>query len=229
MSDNKNGTLPPKLQDVFEKLSDDLTWLYSYWIVYKQLFRTSEKRVDLLNGSAKNFFYMVHRAFLDKIMLGLTKFGDPEGDGKKSNMSLKHLCKIVHEHGSDDLARLVQKLDDNYQQFYCPLKTYRNKVLAHRDLSTALSDHKDMPSVTFETIENALGTLRDFMNSIDGHFCDAETGYEHTILDGDGNGLAFCLAQGARYDELVRAQKIDFHDLANSQWDAATQSDPEGN
>jgi hypothetical protein len=42
-------SIPKDIDEVYEELKTEIMWLHGRWIVYRQLFAESEKRVDLLN------------------------------------------------------------------------------------------------------------------------------------------------------------------------------------
>lgn len=62
--------------------------------IYRQLYGTSEARVDVLNQAASTFAYMLQDVLLDDIQLGLAKLGDrayTEINNKKTKTKLENL------------------------------------------------------------------------------------------------------------------------------------------
>jgi len=69
--------IPMPIAEVYEGLKTEITWLHGRWIVYRQLFAQSEKRVELLNECASVFFYIVQGVLLWEVQVSLSKLTDP--------------------------------------------------------------------------------------------------------------------------------------------------------
>jgi hypothetical protein len=67
-------------------------------------------------------------------------------------------------------------------------------------------------------IEDALGTVRRYLNAVELHYNDSEWGYEHFIMNSDGETLIATLRAGLRYEELVRDEKVPYDDWRQSKW-----------
>jgi hypothetical protein len=88
-----------------------------------------------------------------------------------------------------ELPRRLQGIKDQCAVF----REIRNKRLAHSDLKTAMgqrAENDPLMMASRQHVEEALKAIRDFMNAVQGHYFDGETGYEHVILGpGDGDAL----------------------------------------
>lgn len=49
------NNIPSNISEVFEKLKIEVTWLHVWWIIHRQLFAHSEKRIDLLMNAPQLF------------------------------------------------------------------------------------------------------------------------------------------------------------------------------
>ena len=79
---------PTPVQEIWAALSADVVWLHGRWIIYRQLFGTSEKRVDLLNEFAGTVTWMLQNVLLHDVQLWLSKLGDPAGGGDRDRKSV---------------------------------------------------------------------------------------------------------------------------------------------
>jgi hypothetical protein len=131
--------LGPELGAVYNVLSNDVTWLHAKWEQYRHLFAKSEQRIELLNETAGYFFRIIQDTIFEDIVLGLARLTDPIQTGKgqkQQNLTLRRLPSLV----SDAQLRLELNALVKVALDVCatPL-VWRNKRLAHRDLSVALA------------------------------------------------------------------------------------------
>ena len=75
-----------------------------------------------------------------------------------------------------------------------------------------------LPGVSRQMIEDALISVRTYLNAIELHYRNSEVGYEHFIMTSDGEALLATLRAGLRYEELVQEQKIPFGDWRSGKW-----------
>jgi hypothetical protein len=212
-------TMPSDVKDIFEELQTEITWLHGRWIIYRQLFGHSERRVELLNACASAFFYIIQDILLNDIQVSLSKLTDPARTGKYDNLSLEQLQERIEATGDEQLAgrlrQLLNTLHDKCQAF----RIRRNKRLAHLDLITAMQKGANsLPPISRQMIADALEIIREYMNVIDGHYCDNETVYEDFMMLSDGEALLTWLKHGLRYEELLQEQKVSWDDLQQSAW-----------
>jgi|GEM_PF-3329175 len=67
-------------------------------------------------------------------------------------------------------------------------------------------------------VEDALLTIRTYLNTIEAHYNDSELGYEHFVMTSDGEALVATLRAGQRYEELVQERQIPFDDWRKGKW-----------
>jgi len=214
------NNIPSNIIDVFEKLKIEVTWLHVRWKIYRQLFAHSGKRIDLLNECASTFFYVIQETLIDEVQVYICKLTDPACNGRYENLSFEQLQRRVEDQGerqlSADLRKLLDDLYDKSQDF----RTWRNKRLTHLDLNTAMqSNTNDLPVIYRQMIEDTLRLLRNYMNTIEVHYCHRETDYDNFHMSSsDGEALVFMLKFGIRYKELLKDHKLPFDDFEQSQW-----------
>ena len=67
-------------------------------------------------------------------------------------------------------------------------------------------------------VEDALLTIRTYLNAIELHYNNSEWGYEHFIMTSDGDALVATLRAGLRYEELVQERKLPYDDWQHGMW-----------
>lgn len=115
-------------KDYFVTLCTDLT-------IYKELFAEPDS-VKTLNDFSPLIFSRIQSSYLERICLKIACLLDPAlsgRDGKNKNMTLKRFTELCC---SEELNTLVSRLEDLYSS--TGIKKWRNKVLSHTDLKTAM-------------------------------------------------------------------------------------------
>lgn len=205
---------PSDVSELWSELDYEVTWLHGRWQIYKQLFGTSEERVEILNRSAGTFALVLQDLLLDDVQLGLAKLGDAAETGRFKNLTVTALVQVLSNH-EPDLAPTLSASLKAYQGACDKIRTRRNKWIAHFDHDTLVSRRATpLTGPSREEIELALSALRDVMNAVQLHFNDSQTAYELIMLESDGEHLLAMLKRGIRYQQLVRSGAIAATDLA---------------
>ena len=210
---------PDEIADVFEELKTEVTWLHGRWIIYRQLYAESERRIDLLNESASTFFFILQDVLIGEIQVSLSKLTDPPRSGSHENLSLELLQQRLESTSNTELALSTRQTLNALQHNCEPFRQWRNKKLAHLDLLTAMeASPNPLPGTSRQMIEDSLELVREYLNSIERSYCASETGYEHFIMQSDGDHLVALLRNGLRYEELVQDEVIPYDDFKNGAW-----------
>lgn len=209
--------VPAKLQPFWDALESDVKLVHLHWCLFCQLYAASPDRVELLNESAALFFSMVQQALLHEVELGLTKLADPATTFGHGNLTLDALLEEVRSLKQESLCEALTALLNDYRSKCGKIVVVRNKFLAHSDLKACLKSIP-LPEVSRQEIEDALLSLRAFMNEIEGHFTDCECAYDQLSVSEDGEALLEVLKRGLRYKELVSEGRISRMDLRNSRF-----------
>jgi len=213
------SSIPTSIAEVYGPLSTEVTWLHGRWICYRQLFAGSAHRIDLLNECASNFFLIIQDVLIDEVQVCLSKLTDPATTGKHENLSFEQLQARLEKYGDAKLAANNRATLDALQLKAASFREWRNKQLAHLDLLTAMkSSLNPLPDISLEMVEDALELLRHYLNAIEIHYIGSETGYEHFIMQSDGDALVAILRYGLRYEELLVEKKLSFEDTQKSKW-----------
>ena len=211
--------IPSELEDIFEKLRWEIAILHLRWTLYRQLFGTNKKRIELLNKTAPLFFNQLHFVLLEDTILGLARLTESRVSSGHENLVLKQLWEGIDSSKYPNLSDNLNNRLKTVGKKCGPFRTYRHKIFAHRDLKIALSRKKNsLPGISKKMVKDALDEIRMFMNEFQRFFYDSETGYEHCVSPGDADTLVFALKKAFEYDVLKRDGKIPFDHLRKSKY-----------
>jgi hypothetical protein len=204
------GSTPEDIKGIFAELNTEVIWLHARWKIYRQLFAASSKRIDLLNECAATFFFVIQDVLIGEVQIMLCKLTDPPDNGKKENLSLKRLQVGIEGLGVSVLTQTTMNILNSLDAQCAPFRKWRNKRLAHLDLSTMLAGNASpLPGISRQMIEDALQLVRDYMNTIHEHYKEPETLYEaFGMVTTDGDALVALLEPGLRYEELRQKEII---------------------
>ena len=201
--------IPQAIRSLWEALDTEITWLHGRWIIFRQLYGTSEERVDLLNKSAGTFFNVIQDVLLNDVQLSLTKIGDPAGSGERENMTLAALRNVLLDIDEVAAANKLNVAMRNFEGACEKVRHRRHKWIAHFDRSAMLNQRVNpRTGPSREEIEYALAALREAMNCLSLHYTETTIAYERFSMLADGEALVRTLRCGLRYAELVDAQAI---------------------
>ena len=208
--------VPQHIVPIWNLLYEETVWVHAYWLLFKQLFGGTLDDLDLLNRSAAFCFYVIQDALATDVQLTLSKLSDPAKSQGKENATAEHLLNEIQglhwPASADHLQCLFQELRDACR----PIRTARNKIIAHIDRATALGSNKAQPpaGTTVGETNKALQALREFMNAAAVYLGEVPTAYEHFSARGEGgDDLIALLRMAERYEVLQREEKIPWDDL----------------
>ena len=211
--------MPPPLARAFERLSDDVIWLHSRWILYRQLFGANPQRIELLNRVAPYFFSQLERILSDDVVLGICRLFDPATTVQQDNLVLAVLPNLIDQAAyaslHDDLAMRRNRLETQLP----PFRANRNKRIAHRDYKTALDPRAPMlPGLSRVMFEEVLAEISGYLNGIQGFFDQSETAYDVFISPSDSDALIFALKQSVECARLEEARLLPFDWFKHSEF-----------
>lgn len=221
-STSNKSNVPTQFIAIYDELRSEITWLHGRWLTYRELFAENPQRIELLNESAGTFFYIIEDVLLDEVQISLSKLTDPASSGKHDNLSLEQLQSHLQLHGDATLAAECRAILDKLHSQCQVFRVRRHKTLAHLDLPTALKQlPQPLPGVSRQMIEDALKSVREYMNAFEAHYNNSEWGYEHFVLNHGAGSLLATLRAGLRYEELVQQRALPFDDWRKGKWSDA--------
>lgn len=216
------STASESINEIIEKLHYEVLLIHTKWEMYRQLFRHSDARLQLLSERTYAFFSLIQRVLMNDIRLSLSKLIDPARTGKHDNLSFAHLGQLMEENGDLVLSpKLSQTLCDLEKE--CKeIQTYRNKLLAHSDLKTAMQDGANLQTISLESSEKALELTRKYMNHIQGYYHKNHFDYERGIdFTSGADALVTIMKHGLHLNELVTNDILPIAELFKGKWSDA--------
>jgi hypothetical protein len=142
----------PAETKLFKALKTDVSNLFMFWQVYKQLYDGSKKRIDLLNATGSYVFYILQILFTNEMILGISKLTDPAHSKVRganiANLSIRRLIEKVDGRSDRELKNNLNNQIKLLADSAKPFRAQRNKLVAHRDLATSLQLRTKLEGVT---------------------------------------------------------------------------------
>jgi hypothetical protein len=150
------SALGADLGPYFHALYVDVAWLETKWRDFRELYGTSEARVELLNQAAWSFFGTLHNTLFEDLLLHLTRLTDKARIGKSENVSIRGLPGLFPDPSRAEIAALV-----DVAVAKCAFaRDWRNRHIAHRDRALALdSDTTQLAFASRGSIREAIDSL----------------------------------------------------------------------
>lgn len=215
---SQHRTAEEILQENIDVLGDDLgkmyyhlwqevAYVYSKWSEYVELYGKKESRVELLNKAAPRFFRIIQDSLFEDTILHISRLTDPPKSVGKSNLSINQLPLLIKDHNlKQEVENLISVATDKTK--FC--RDWRNRKLAHKDLSLSLKDNaKNLEPATRIKIKEALASLAAVLNALSHHYHDSETHFDSGIYNSGGaEQLLYIIDDGLKMkDERMEALK----------------------
>ena len=192
----------PTLGPLYHALHNEVIWLHAKWLEYRKLYAQSEERIDLLNGTAAFFFRVVQDVLWDDVLMHIARLTDPPKQKKFENLTFRRLPEAVPD---QPLANELRKLVKNALERSQFARQWRNKHLAHSDLSLAIDGKATpLPGVSRLHVEEALSCFREILNRLHVSYLNGEVAYDRFLTNEDAEALVHHLAVAARFDKRQR-------------------------
>jgi hypothetical protein len=159
--------LGPILGPLYRGLCQEVTWLHAKWKQYRILFAESPERIAILNEAAGFFFHVIQDVLWEDVVLHIARLTDRPTSAGKDNLTLLRLEGAVSDRVlSAEIAVLVDQAR-SATEF---ARAWRNRRLAHRDLSLAIgTGATPLPGISRADVESALASIRSTVNKIESH------------------------------------------------------------
>ena len=116
---------------------------------------------------------------------------------------------ILGEAGCADTAEACKEALETLNEVCGPIRTRRNRRLAHTDMATSLNlETQPLPLIPPDLVNKALSLVRSILNTIEGAFRESGTAYQAVMLRGDGKALLHFLRRGHDASEADRNQRM---------------------
>ena len=198
--------MPKAARRPFEILSGHFLGLCFQWKVFKQLYASGQKRIDLMNETAPGFLGHLQPIWLDGVILGVTRLLDPAETTLKGrkvpNLTLRQLIHRLDGEDQDFLDRLGHHLN-RLGRLGKPFRDHRNKRIAHADYWHGTRVRRlRLPGLPQQRIEEMLRSLEQFMDAIRDRYGMGAMMYTdvEAAAGADGNALLWSLVKAAAWD-----------------------------
>ena len=187
------------LGSLYHALWNELTWLYSKWGEYVELFGTKPSRIELVNRAAGRFFRIVQDSLWDDALLHIARLTDPPKSAGKENLTIKKLPQLIVQ---ESLKKNVSELIDVAVEKAEFCRDWRNRHIAHKDLKLALnSGAEPLKPASRAKIKEALSSISDVLNALSNHYMDSTTMFEGVDNMGGVVSLLYVIDDGLRAEE----------------------------
>jgi hypothetical protein len=194
---------------LFRSISNDVSQVHMYWRVYRQLFAASDLRIQLLNETGSFVFHILQHLLINEVTLAICRLTDPVSTGGHENHSLARLLRDVSAKNLlDELTTRMTVLSGLAGAF----RDRRNRAIAHSDLDSKLKfDENPLPGISRQNVEDALKSIREFMNAYDYFYFHNTTLYEEVsmALGSDGDFLTEQLRRAVALRDLEKSGAIN--------------------
>jgi hypothetical protein len=139
---------------------------------------------------------MVEREMWANILLHLARLTGSSKSAGKSNLTLRNLPALVSDEGlKERLAALLDEVDARTK--FC--RDWRNRTLAHRDLSLALGAHSvSLENGSRKDVNEALNVIVKTLNEVSEHYLKSENHFRVTSWIGGASALLYVIDDGLR-------------------------------
>jgi len=159
----------------FHALWQEVALLHVNWKEYVTLFGTNERRIERLNKSAPAFFRMIQDQLWTATLLHIARLLDPPRTAGKANLTVRNFTDLVDEKLKMPLAVLIDKALKETEF----ARDWRNRVIAHQDLSIALKEGtaEALEPASRTDVNTALAALTNVMNAIEKFYLNSGTAF----------------------------------------------------
>jgi hypothetical protein len=180
----------------FHALWQEVALLHVNWKEYVTLFGTNERRIERLNKSAPAFFRMIQDQLWTATLLHIARLLDPPRTAGKANLTVRNFTDLVDEKLKMPLAVLIDKALKETEF----ARDWRNRVIAHQDLSIALKEGtaEALEPASRTDVNTALAALTNVMNAIEKFYLNSGTAFSAAARHNGALTLLYLLGDGLK-------------------------------
>ena len=199
----------------FSALWQEVVLVHMVWSEFVELYGTKPSRVEILNASASNFFYMAQQVLWESTMLHICRLTDPSLVAGKTNLTVQNLYSLIPD--AKLKAEVLQLVDAAIlRSDFC--RDWRNRHIAHRDLDLALGKSATpLATGTVKDTTSAIKALAEVLNAVESHYMDSQTAYDFAKPHNGAIALLYALDDGLKAkrgrEERIQQGKILDADL----------------
>jgi hypothetical protein len=223
MSDIKTGAevkqdrvnkMGEELGLLYDSLMNEIIWISFKWLDYVELFAVNQKRIDILNNSAPVFFSSLERILFRDVLLGLAKITDPAesrvGKYVHKNVSVQALPSLVDALFKKEVESRLREIETLVP--FC--RSWRNKIIAHKDLDTALQESAiPLEPANRKKVNELLKAVQELVNTVNYWYLHGTYDFPH-LRPTDTYSLLRHLNWGHKYweEKTIRMREGDIRE-----------------
>lgn len=196
-----------ELGELYSALWQQLNWLHRKWGDYVALFGTKPDRLTIFNRAASDFFGTVQTSLWEDALLHLARITDSPKSAGKPNLTFRRLPELIER---EDVRNSVETLLRTSLDLTDFARDWRNKRIAHRDLSLALERPTEpLKPASRSSVNEALTALGEVLNCVSLAYLGSTTMFEFVQEPTAGGSLSMLhyLRAGLNAEE-ARRQRI---------------------
>jgi hypothetical protein len=195
-----------ELGEQFFRLVNECFHLRLKWRDFVSLFGTNDRRIDLINEAAGSFFGRLQDSLWEDALLTISRLTDRPTIAGKDTLTVQRLPLLVEARLRGRVKTLLQEC----LQKCSFARDWRNRSIAHRELTLAIQDPSAQPLApgSRQTVREAVESIEALLNAVESHYLRSEIGFEHTVSVGDAESLLYVIRDGveaarSRHERLV--------------------------
>lgn len=194
--------IPKDTADQFEAAKQQVITMHAKWKLLEQLFAKSKERSDFLSRTGAGFFAFVQDSMINDIVIALGRLLEKPKVKGNHNLVLERIRELISEPENEDLLHVLDAHLSKAREAYQAVRQYRDKRLAHNDLTTILNEkptHMKPPAV--RDMKTAIGEAGEFLNKINLHYCKTTIAFGLVSMQGDADTIVGLIRDGLAFRE----------------------------
>ncbi len=193
----------------FNALWQEVASLHMKWAEFVEMYGSKLSRVELLNQAAPQFFRMIQDALWEEILLHIARLTDePRSLNRKAkaNLTIRNLPEFISDITTKNAVAALLDVATTKAGF---CRDWRNRHIAHRDLSLALNNSAvPLEKASRKQVGEALSAIAAVLNAVDAHYTDSETRFDVSSSIGGAVSLLYVLDDGVRAQACRRERRL---------------------
>ncbi len=188
--------------------------------LYRSLFETGRRNLDLYTSTAPLCFHDLNRILIAHLVVQFSKITDPAKSQGQSNLTTNYILEEIH--WPDDVRQKLREVNERLMAFRGKIKSARNKRSAHFDLIAQIERREDLGEFPKGDDEQFLRDLETFVSIAYGHVHDGRPISIEPAISTDTHQLVRALEKSVVLD---RCSKCDAGERAVAVLDYADRSE----
>jgi len=186
--------------EVIKRFCDQCYAIRALYKEYFYLYESDNKeRLDLLDKTARDFFYELRCILIDRILLNICKITDPASSGNNSNLTIKYILKEIEQEAKKNLG--LDELSKEIHTFREYIVGARHKIIVHSDFET-ITSNKILGSFSKTDDDKFWKNLQEFVNKISMHYFNRPFIFDEIVdCRSNARNLILALKKAAYFDQ----------------------------